>query len=110
MLRRLNKTWLQSARLPWAKRAKFSPTFTQGKSFFNSGSDGDGDDYSDFNEAPFPRIGWSPGSFGARALRKSKARLPGEPTGRTKPKRAEEDYWLEAYKAYGVKERGAKEE
>ena len=114
MLRALNKTSLQNVGLPWAQMAKFSPSFTQ-RVFFNSspdddGGDDDGNGDNDLNEAPFPRIGWSPGSFGARALRRSKARLPGEPTGRTKPKRAEEDYWLEAYRAYGVEERGAKEE
>lgn len=51
----------------------------------------DGDD-----ETPFPRIGWTPGSFGARALRPSRKRKPGEPTGRTKPPRTENDYWHEA--------------
>ena len=80
-----------------------------------STSDG-GDDMSDddtndndlIENAPFPRLGWSPGSFGARALRKSRARKPGEPTGRTKPKKTEEDYWLEAYEAYGVPSRAVK--
>ena len=47
-------------------------------------------------EMPFPRIGWTPGSFGARALRPSRKRRPGEPTGRTKPPRTENDYWHEA--------------
>ena len=47
-------------------------------------------------EAPFPRLGWSPGSFGARALRPSRARKPGQPVGRTKPPKTEEDYWLAA--------------
>ena len=50
----------------------------------------------DSEEAPFPRLGWSPGSFGARALRPSRKRKPGEPTGRTKPPRTENDYWHEA--------------
>ncbi len=47
-------------------------------------------------DAPFPRLGWSPGSFGARALRPSRARKPGQPVGRTKPPKTEEDYWLAA--------------
>ena len=62
----------------------------------------DQDEPGDIEEMPFPRIGWTPGSFGTRALRKSIKRKPGEPTGRTAPKRAEEDFWLEAYEAYGV--------
>ena len=71
-------------------------------------SDKDMNDNDLIENAPFPRLGWSPGSFGARALRKSRARKPGEPTGRTKPKKTEEDYWLEAYEAYGVPSRAAK--
>ena len=71
-------------------------------------SDEDVNDNDLIENAPFPRLGWSPGSFGARALRKSRARKPGEPTGRTKPKKTEEDYWLEAYEAYGVPSRAAK--
>ena len=71
-------------------------------------SDEDMNDNDLIENAPFPRLGWSPGSFGARALRKSRARKPGEPTGRTKPKKTEEDYWLEAYEAYGVPSRAAK--
>jgi hypothetical protein len=107
MLKTLNPRRLQSALQPWARCT--SRIFTQQRRVFSSGSDDDcededGDD--DLQDAPFPRIGWSPGSFGSRALRRSKARLPGEPTGRTKPKRAEEDYWLEAYEAYGVEARG----
>ena len=50
----------------------------------------------DSEELPFPRLGWSPGSFGARALRPSRRRKPGEPVGRTKPPKTEEDYWLES--------------
>lgn len=56
------------------------------------GAEGDGGD----EELPFPRIGWTPGSFGARALRPSRKRRPGEATGRTKPPRTENDYWHEA--------------
>lgn len=72
--------------------------------------DEDDDNNNDMETSPFPRLGWSPGSFGARALRKSKARKPGEATGRTKPKKTEEDYWMEAYEAYGVPSRENKSE
>ena len=69
--------------------------------------DDDDNDNMDMEGTPFPKLGWSPGSFGSRALRKSTARKPGEPTGRTKPKKTEEDYWLEAYEAYGVPSRAS---
>jgi hypothetical protein len=56
----------------------------------------DTDNSEEDDEAPFPRIGWTPGSLGARALRPSRKRGPGEATGRTKPPRWENDYWHEA--------------
>ena len=78
--------------------------------YFTSDEDADDDNNNNMETSPFPRLGWSPGSFGARALRKSKARKPGEATGRTKPKKTEEDYWMEAYEAYGVPSRENKRE
>ena len=54
------------------------------------------EDEEDGEDAPFPRIGWTPGSLGARALRPSRKRGPGQATGRTKPPRWENDYWHEA--------------
>ena len=73
--------------------------------YFASDEGPEDDNNGDMETSPFPRLGWSPGSFGARALRKSIARKPGEATGRTKPKKTEEDYWMEAYEAYGVPSR-----
>ena len=70
---------------------------------YDNGDNGDNGDveWNPESDAPWPKIGWSPGSFGVRALRPSRKRRPGEAVGRTKPKKTEEDFWLEA-NAYGL--------
>ena len=57
-------------------------------------------------EANFPRLGWSPGSFGARALRPSVKRKPGQAVGRTgKFAPSEDEEWFKAglYEEYSKK-------
>ena len=83
------------------------------KAFVSTRDDDDNTSDEDVNDNDLIENAPFQGSVGvqgrwARALRKSRARKPGEPTGRTKPKKTEEDYWLEAYEAYGVPSRAAK--
>ena len=61
--------------------------------------DGDDDEVIELNleetEENFPRLGWSPGSFGARAERPSKARKPGQAVGRSRrPNPTEDEVWF----------------
>lgn len=98
---------LGSTRRPLILRRSFA---TRDKSDSDDHNDADdADDVIELNleetEENFPRLGWSPGSFGARAERPSKARKPGQAVGRSRrPNPTEDEVWFNSglYDNYAI--------
>ena len=94
---------------------------TNKKTSSNTDADSDSDSDSDSDtielnleetEENFPRLGWSPGSFGAAGERPSRMRKPGQSVGRSgKPAPTEDEVWFKngLYDEYNIKKREAKD-
>ena len=89
-----------SPSLPTVQRLRFSTSKTEDDTDSNADKKDDENEIElnlEQTEDNFPRLGWSPGSFGARALRPSRKRKADQAVGRSgTPAPSEDEVWFKS--------------